>query len=356
MKRLFGKKASRGKRRISPSVISEDGVISHPAYRYALNEFAQTVPPASSNDDGRSMVGLDLNNGDSGVGASKAEVGHENVTSAPPPTSSGTGQQEAPSTAGSTTHSTQHVGFNDSSPTTSAAGHSHVPSSSPVPGDSAQQGARQPPAYHRQPRRPLPQYRFSEPAMPDATYEEWYGDAYVGGPIRYIYPSGYQSMRPRGGPWKLSIAVCLSFTWLSVFVIGHCSDRADQDIYQDQIDDDSLVIETRWCGSRMLYLMWVGCMLITGLSTSYCCIIGYIKVRDFAVANSRSQPPGMVGRSDYYISIDDDGAPAAPTNYSEDSGRAGTYQQTLYQADGTPQFWGGHIYRPTQAAVAITSR
>ena len=32
------------------------------------------------------------------------------------------------------------------------------------------------------------------------------------------------------------------------------------------------------------------------------------------------------------------------------------YKKTLYQADGTPRYFGGRIYRPTQAAVNMTSR
>lgn len=199
--------------------------------------------------------------------------------------------------------------------------------------------------------------------MPDATYEEEYGDAYIGGPIRYVYPSGYQSMRPRSGPWKLSIVICLLFTWLSVFIVGHCSDRVDSDVSQynqNEIDDDTLVIETRWCGSRLLYMMWVISMLVTGLAAAYCSIIGYIKVRDFAVANSRSQPPGMAGKTDFYAQVDD----AAPFPILESSSHGSFapshhknhYHVPIYQADGNPQFWGGHIYRPTQAAVAITSR
>jgi hypothetical protein len=199
--------------------------------------------------------------------------------------------------------------------------------------------------------------------MPDATYEEEYGDAYIGGSIRYVYPSGYQSMRPRSGPWKLSIVICMLFTWLSVFIVGHCSDRVDSDVSQynqNEIDDDELVIETRWCGSRLLYMMWVISMLVTGLAAAYCSIIGYIKVRDFAVANSRSQPPGMVGRTDFYAQVDDAMPPPIQETSSQgsiaSSGHRDNYHVPIYQADGNPQFWGGHIYRPTQAAVAITSR
>ena len=251
------------------------------------------------------------------------------------------------------------------------------------------------------------------PTMPDTTYEESYGDAYVGGPIKYVYPSGYQSMRPRSGPWKLSIVVCLCFTWLSVFVIGHCSDKynangtagggggdqvnqyyyggddansanannnGNDDANQQQIDDDQYNIETKWCGSRLLYWMWVISMLITGLATAYCSVIGYIKVRDFAVANVRSQPPGVLAggaKSDYYVQITGDGGGggANPSGGSGPGGGGGGrdgsssslsasslqtqdqyYNRTIYQADGNPQFWGNQIYRPTQAAVAITSR
>jgi hypothetical protein len=269
---------------------------------------------------------------------------------------------------------------------------------------------RQPPG------RNLPyEYRGNmDQMMPDATYEEWYGDAYVGGPIRYIYPSGYQSMRPRGGPWKLSIVVCLLFTWLSVFIIGHCSDIYTQNqnsnsnsnnnnnnnnYYADSYDDDNPdnhVINEKWCGSRLLYWMWVMSMLITGLASAYCGVIGYIKVRDFAVANTRSQPPGIMtvgdyslstygdnsrvgggsssnnkGNSDYYVPIGDAGGSAASSrqrhhqqqqqnvstsNFKLQQTHPAQYNKTIYQADGTPQFWGNQIYRPNQAAVHTVSR
>ena len=250
-----------------------------------------------------------------------------------------------------------------------------------------------------------------EQMMPDATYEEWYGDAYVGGPIRYIYPSGYQSMRPRGSPWKLSIVVCLLFTWLSVFIIGHCSDiyaqnqkngnnnsnansnDDDGNNYNNDDNYDDLVINEKWCGSILLYWMWVISMLITGIASAYCGVIGYIKVRDFAVANSRSQPPGIMmvgdfsmsgdvrggdirggesgnnkGNSDYYVPIGDAAngnsrqrqhqttPTTGKTNYRLQQTHPAHYHKTIYQADGTPQFWGNQIYRPNQAAVHIVSR
>ena len=212
-----------------------------------------------------------------------------------------------------------------------------------------------------------------DPRLPDITYEEHYGDAYVGKPLKYIYPAGYQSMRPRSRPWKLSIVVFVLFMWLTVFIVGYCSDVAgDQYMYlDDSIDDDAVVIETRWCGSRALYGMWVMSVLITGLSLAYCSIIGYIQVRDFSIANSRSQPPEMAGRSDYYVKVADGDAAGGGSGSGGGGGGGGagsgrssysSYQDgyggesTIYQADGTPQFWGNHIYKPTQAAVAVTSR
>jgi len=92
--------------------------------------------------------------------------------------------------------------------------------------------------------------------------------------------------------------------------------------------------------------MWIMSMLITGLAAAYCSVIGYIKMRDFSVANLRSQPTGIFGQSDYYVTIADNQKPSG----------AEYYKKTIYQSDGEPQFWGGHIYRPTQAAVAVTSR
>jgi len=206
---------------------------------------------------------------------------------------------------------------------------------------------------------------MNEPNMPDATYEEFYGDAYCGGPIKYIYPNGYHGLRPRSGPWKLSLLVFIIFMWLSIFIVGYCADLVDIAIYQNQsntdaaLDDDVYVIETRWCGSRFLYFMWAVSISITGLAAAYCSIIGYVQVRDFVVANSRSQPPGIMGKSDYYVKIDELRKMPTRSIGKERSDRklpSYQYDRTIYQADGTPQFWGGHIYRPTQAAVAVTSR
>jgi len=201
-----------------------------------------------------------------------------------------------------------------------------------------------------------------EPDMPDSTYEEFYGDSYVGAPLRYIYPNGYQTMRPRSGPWKLSLVIFSLFMWLSIFVVGYCADMVEYNGDGGQIDDDALVIDVRWCGSQMLYFMWVVSMIITGISAAYCSIIGYIKVRDFAVANCRSQPPGMEGKSDFYVRIGDSNCNLVSSSHHSNYFAGGnknatdTSTQSIYQADGTPQFWGGHIYRPTQAAVAVTSR
>ena len=112
------------------------------------------------------------------------------------------------------------------------------------------------------------------------------------------------------------------------------------------------------------------CVSITMLAMSYCSIIGYIKLRDVAVANGRSQPPDMTsntsGRSDCYANIDNvnktecDDAKSSislTSGYSsyQDGGLEKRYPN-IYQSDGTPQFWGGHIYRPTQAAVSMTNR
>lgn len=215
---------------------------------------------------------------------------------------------------------------------------------------------------------------------PDAIYDEYYGDAYVDGLITYLYPSGYQSMRPRSGPWKLSIFIFLLFLWLSVFIVGHCYDRGqreynyyfgnDDDAYLEEVDDDALVMETRWCGSKVLYFMWILSVSITILAMSYCSIIGYVKVRDVAVANGRSRPPGMensAGRSDYVMienvakggtNTSSDIASSVSLEYSsyQGGGTSSRYVPSIYQSDGTPQFWGGHIYRPTQAAVAMTNR
>ena len=328
-RRLLGRdKSHKHKKRLSPSAATPEGMAqSHPMYQYALNEFAQTVGPGTTNDDGKSVVALHQQEDDEEDQNSRVE---EELQISPSIEQTLSAHSEIGSQQSSMS---EHHSFPPLTPT--GEGSAMFVRASSLRQARSNTGMQQ-------------RYPLNEPTMPDATYEETYGDAYIGGPIRYVYPSGYQSMRPRGGPWKLSMVVCISFTWLSVFIIGHCSDQVDQSLYdQNEIDDDTLVMETRWCGSRLLYLMWVISMTITGLATAYCSVIGYIKVRDFAVANVRSQPPGMVGKSDYYIKIGDQGGEAASHPH---------YKKTIYQADGNPQFWGGHIYRPTQAAVAITSR
>jgi hypothetical protein len=223
--------------------------------------------------------------------------------------------------------------------------------------------------------------KSQEPEMVDATYSEYYGALYTGKPIKYIYPQGYGSMRPRSTPWKISIILFGVFAWLNVFIVGHCANgfkwqQQNDDKYQNDNDggqtDDAVVMESRWCGSRTLYFTWVLSVALTGVSFAYCSIIGYVKARDFAVANGRSQPPGMVGKSDYYVQMEEvvqgleggrrfsgsgggsfQGGGVSNANVSANGVPLKT---TIYQADGTPRFFGGQIYKPTQAAVSLTSR
>jgi hypothetical protein len=377
--------------------------IDSPMYRYAMDEYAQAVAPGTSNDDGRM---------DPQVQADYSTTGTSNIATATPRITES--RFAAMTTPG--IHTIDHVdptapsslfGVRVSSgeerdneerdfPEETVMQHRQVAGAADKVSDNDQHvpnasfTAHEPShsTYWHQSTgtyaAKLPtggtnndgQLRWSSFDMPDATYEEVYGEAYVGGTIKYVYPSGYQSMRPRSCPWKLSIVICLLFTWLSVFIVGHCSDQTIE-VNENAVaaatdtatmDDD----DVRWCGSRPLYLLWVASMLVTGISAAYCSVIGYIKVRDFAVANARSQPPGVAqGSSDYYVRIHDDVASSsvAATQLGPavmmvrgGSGSEGcasssfSYRPTIYQSDGTPQFWGAHIYRPTQAAVAVTSR
>lgn len=225
---------------------------------------------------------------------------------------------------------------------------------------------------------------IQEPEMVDATYSEYYGPLYTDKPIKYIYPQGYGSMRPRSTPWKLSIILFAVFAWLNVFIVGHCANEfnsgnqnsnTDDKYYQNANGDggqtdDAVTMEARWCGSRTLYFTWVLSIALTGFSFAYCSIIGYVKARDFAVANGRSQPPGMVGKSDYYVQMEEvvqgleggrrfsggGGGGVGSMNGNLSSYNDAPLRKTIYQADGTPRFFGGQIYKPTQAAVSLTSR
>ena len=457
MVRLFGRNSGRSqyarggsndtddhptnkKLRLSPSAaLDNDGVtpsiarnrhsmqqisLSSPMFEYALDEYAQAVAPGTSNDDGRSVVGVN-------IGISTGTGTHPSPLNATAATTPGIILQAPSQLLGRGVRST---GNNESAPNSgiSSVGEYIDPCENDVESGSGPNGRPLHPQQQQQEQqlqqqqiqnhqysshleRPSSsvsesaftsntgtqnstQHHGSSPSnpsqksgphnmhdssnnirssfekdMPDVTYEEVYGPAYIGGTIKYIYPTGYQSMRPRSCPWKLSIVVCLLFTWLSIFIVGHCSDQADESAAaavanaDGVITDDALVMEIRWCGSRLLYMMWATSMMVTGLSAAYCSVIGYIKVRDFAVANSRSQPPGVAeGKSDYYVRIRDhnlDFTQSGSTMIRRSSNvtDGGTsyisyFQPTIYQSDGTPQFWGSHIYRPTQAAVAVTSR
>ncbi|CAJ1945613.1 unnamed protein product [Cylindrotheca closterium] len=340
VKHIF-KKHDKAKKRVkSPGAVGRDGTVqSSPSYQYAINEFAQTVAPATSNDDGKSKYRQQQQELQQNISTPQ----HQQQQTMPNQQSN-IRPQDGDAESGTVVFDDQSTA--SSRRTNEGGGDSRYPFSphGTLPSEymiySAFSQTSQSRLHQEQ--------QYYHPTIVDATYDEKYGDAYLGAPIKYIYPSGYQSMRPRSGPWKLSIFVCMMFTWLSVFIIGHCSDHYES-IPQYEVDDDTVMaINTRWCGSQLLYMMWVLSMSITGMAAAYMGIIGYIKMRDFAVANGRSQPPGMTGRSDYYVAIRD--------GPSESRGNDSGYRPSIYQADGTPQFWGGHIYRPTQAAVAVTSR
>ncbi|KAG7346018.1 hypothetical protein IV203_005085 [Nitzschia inconspicua] len=426
-RKMLGGRNNKNKKRVSPSARTPDGLAaSHPLYQYAMKEYAQTVPHVEGimQEDGRIRPSFTMNEDEEAammveetIEQQQQAIHNINAESmatgsvagggggggAPPPLPShsmppANGVAPSPSILRVPSYKSDVSGissvqrayqrivfsprteyvFSEDMEENNDDQRSYVPPHL----NPSQQQQQEHPYRQKQPS----VYSYLEPPMPDSTYEEWYGDAYVGGPIKYIYPSGYQSMRPRSGPWKLSIVVCLLFTWLSIFVIGHCSDKAagqydgfynynknyynqannngGDDAQQEQEQHqyyDTNDIDSKWCGSVLLYWLWVISMLITGLATAYCSVIGYIKVRDFAVANSRSQPPGVaVAKSDYYVQISNN--PGRSTLQAHNYPATGQpihpskYQPTIYQADGTPQFWGNQIYRPTQAAVAITSR
>jgi hypothetical protein len=328
MVRFIGSGLKRGlKKRLSPSARAEAIREKHPMYQYALNEYAQAVAPGTANDDGRTLIASDSDlsvEGSMKTTTSLLSNGYEEL--GPIALSAVPGTRSNLDDGGGLT--------NDSDINISTKG---AKSASSFYSSADTRGKR----TFRSP---------FETDTPFASYEEHYGEAYTGGNIKYIYPSGYASMRPRSCPWKLSILVCIVFTWLSIFIVGYCADQAADSYYAYDKNADDL-LDTRWCGSRSLYLVWALSMIITGLSAAYCGVIGYIKCRDYAVANVRSQPPGVVeGKSDYYVRIEDGISP------SPSEGSMAAYRPSIYQADGTPQFWGAHIYRPTQAAVAITSR
>eukprot|EP00573_Skeletonema_grethae_P000591 CAMPEP_0201691782 /NCGR_PEP_ID=MMETSP0578-20130828/4848_1 /ASSEMBLY_ACC=CAM_ASM_000663 /TAXON_ID=267565 /ORGANISM="Skeletonema grethea, Strain CCMP 1804" /LENGTH=518 /DNA_ID=CAMNT_0048177045 /DNA_START=113 /DNA_END=1669 /DNA_ORIENTATION=- len=420
-------------------------------YRYALTAYNDTINPAVSNEDGmgggggtlrsrlrgsggknnRSLIPsfqpLDSNNynGDAkGVEKSRTPL-HNNLHSSrninrrdegwsPIPeeprssTTSSDGREEEKGGDDTKKSSERVVKFN-----APIEEYDVIPPSSTRSTHTSQQTSPTNPSQQQQQQQQQKQQQAAPILQPDAIYEEKYGDAYIDKLPKYLYPSGYQSMRPRSGPWKLSIFIFCLFLWLSVFIVGHCYDRGKQygiidddaanynngggdddannnnnnnnavdDAYLEEFDDDAVLMETRWCGSKLLHFMWMISVAITVLAMSYCSIIGYVKVRDIAVAAGRSQPAGTFDggdedglKSDYYSKVDNvSGSSGAGGGIDEESGsnpnnssslyssyQAGLdgkrrYEPSIYQSNGMPQFLGGHIYRPTQAAVSMTNR
>ena len=60
-----------------------------------------------------------------------------------------------------------------------------------------------------------------------------------------------------------------------------------------------IVMETRWCGSKLLYFMWIVSVWITVLSMSYCSIIGQqgAVFTGISKSNKRKSPHLIAGRS-----------------------------------------------------------
>ncbi len=416
-------------------------------YRYALTAYNDTINPAVSNEDGmgggggtlrsrlrgsggknnRSLIPsfqpLDSNNYNDARGMEKSRTPlHNNLQSSrnndrrdegwspipeePRSTSSSDDNREEEEEEGGddTNKSSQRVVKFDAPIEEYNVGQVIPPSSTRSTHTSQQTS---PSNQSQQHQRQQKQHQPAPILQPDAIYEEKYGDAYIDKLPKYLYPSGYQSMRPRSGPWKLSMFIFGLFLWLSVFIVGHCYDRGKQygiidddavnnnngdddannnknnnavdDAYLEEFDDDAVLMETRWCGSKLLHFMWMISVAITMLAMSYCSIIGYVKVRDIAVAAGRSQPAGTFDggdedglKSDYYSKVDnvcgnsggnDEESGSNPNNSNSQysSYQAGLdgnrrYEPSIYQSNGMPQFLGGHIYRPTQAAISMTNR
>ena len=79
------------------------------------------------------------------------------------------------------------------------------------------------------------------------------------------------------------------------------------------------------------------------LSLSYVTLAGYVKTRDWVVANCRSQLVGAFESSDYYSSRND--------GFEGPLGGDG-----YWQYDGTPKWDGKAVTNPSQCAVGISHR
>lgn len=225
-------KSKPGNDKISQNRISDNAALrarrsaNAVAYKYAMHEFQQTIEPNRETDIGRV-----------GYGKSFDEV-------------------RSVSNAGS------HMGSINGGSVVSSASSVHSRQDIELQASEARRLQEQQSCDIDEDGTWVYEYSFD---FPDPSYEESYGDSYIGAPLKYIYPKGFQSMRPGSGPWKLSIAIFVFFVWLSVFIVGHCSDISEaQNV---EIDDENAdQIEIRWCGSQLLYLAWFTSVIVTGTS------------------------------------------------------------------------------------------
>jgi len=200
------------------------------SYRYAMHEYEQTVNPIHSNDDGLSDFVTSIH--------SNAATNRYQKSGLPPVPS----RSFAESTSLADVENDDDNGNDYDFDIESAVG-SHAGSAG---GDQLFNIERQ-------------HFLYKDLIM----YEERYGDSYIGESLTYMYPNGYQNMRPGSTPWKMSIGIFAFFVWLSVYIVGHCSDlAAAQDKAMD--DDGADQIEIRWCGSQLLYTAWLASVIVTG--------------------------------------------------------------------------------------------
>jgi hypothetical protein len=245
---------------------------------------------------------------------------------------------------------------------------------------------------------------FSHVPQHSFTYNETYGYAFPLGSTSdfiYEYPEGTSSLKPSLIPWRASILIMTLFIVFSVVIIGHCSDLADAQKEEEADEDnnnddqaaaaaaaaeeeefdDEYILEQRWCGNSDLKAIWTGSLIVSLIATAYGSIIGYVRFRDYVVANCRSQTPGVTLRSDYYFIDDDNSSSNAQYNGTTQQQRhekraeqrerneEELYEQlqeqqqghkqkafSHYQASGEPRFKGNSIRWPSQAASHVNTR
>ncbi|GMH56733.1 hypothetical protein TrLO_g4285 [Triparma laevis f. longispina] len=250
----------------------------------------------------------------------------------------------------------------------------------PTPPPSSNSNANSPPSTTQNTTHPSPplsqRSRSTSPQrpLPPSTVPFFYTDTYsTSKNLSYIYPSSYTFLQPSTFLLRLSLALFLLSTYVCVHIVCKCAYEFEQTFGQRMMEDNGsgdngdgsgdngsngsgssgsgdttssntinydnyTALELGFCSSHKIYAGYITSSIFVLLSLSYLSLAGYVKLRDYVVANARSQLGGGWERSDYYS--------------KRNEGEGGK----MWQSDGEPKWEGRRVMEPSEAAIGVNHR